>query len=236
RLARSYGNAVALTSTNPATSLIYQKITDTSEDCAPPATVRLMPCGGPALSKTDIETIRPWIVGPRSRPSTVGDPHLKTIEGINYDFQSAGEFVLLRDENLEIQVRQTAVTTDTPLGPNAYTGLSSCVSLNTAVAVRVGPHRITYQPNISGQADPKGLKLRIDGKLTQMEGREIVLASGGRIIRTTAPGGIQIEAPGGAAVIVTPAWWDYYQVWYINVDVNHPRATQGVIGAIAPGN
>jgi len=99
RLARSYANAVSRTTTDPVTSLLYQRIIATSENCP----FGLMPCGGPALSKVDIETIRRWIVGPPSRPSTSGDPHIRTVDGVNYDFQSAGEFVLLRDEYLEIR-------------------------------------------------------------------------------------------------------------------------------------
>ncbi|TMH83475.1 MAG: hypothetical protein E6H49_02195 [Betaproteobacteria bacterium] len=233
RLDRSYGIVTsAYITTNPATSFLYQRITATSENCP----FGLMPCGGPPLSKADIETIRRWIVGPPSAPNTRGDPHIKTVDGVNYDFQSAGEFVLLRGQNLEIQARQTAVETDSPLGPNPHTGLTSCVSLNSAVAVRVGAHRITYQPNISGQPDPSGLQLRIDGKLTTMGAQGILLASGGRIIQTTAPGGIQIEAPGGTIVVITPDWWDYYRLWYLNIDASHVRATQGVMGAIGRGN
>src|SRR5262245_20742117 len=236
RLARPYAKAVSLTTSNPTTSLLYQKITETTEACSPPSAIGLMPCGGPPLSKVDIETIRRWIVGPPSRPSTVGDPHIRTVDGINYDFQSAGEFVLLRDEGLEIQARQSPVATEAPLPPHPYTGLASCVSLNTAVAVRVGAQRITYQPNVSGKPDPEGLQLRIDGKLTTLSVQGIALGSGGRIIRTRAPGGIQIEAPGGTAIVVTPAWWDHYQLWYMNIDVQHPRATQGVMGTIPRDN
>ena len=41
-----------------------------------------------------------------------GDPHITTIGGIHYDFQSAGEFVALRDGNgMEIQTRQTPIAT-----------------------------------------------------------------------------------------------------------------------------
>lgn len=84
--------------------------------------------------------------------------------------------------------------------------------------------------------DPSGLQLRIDGKLTKLDAWEILLASGGRIVGTTAPGGIQIEAPGGTVVVITPGWWDYYQLWYMNIDARNARATEGVMGAIAPGN
>jgi Divergent InlB B-repeat domain/Cytochrome C oxidase, cbb3-type, subunit III len=230
RLARSYEKATAVTTTDPVTSSLYQRITQTTEECP----YGLMPCGGPKLSQADIETIRRWIVG--SRPSTAGDPHIRTVDGINYDFQSAGEFVLLRDEYLEIQARQTAVETDTRLGPNPHTGLTSCVSVNSAVAMRIGSNRITYQPNLSDRPDPNGLQLRIDGKLMKMSAEGIPLTSGGRIIPTTAPGGIQVEAPGGTVIVITPGWWDYYQLWYLNIDARNVRATLGLMGAIAPGN
>lgn len=231
RLTPSHTTAASLTSVDPATSYLFRRITQGNEDCPD----GIMPCGGPPLSKTDVETIRRWIVG--STPNTAGDPHIKTVDGTHYDFQSAGEFVLLRGENLEIQVRQGPVETETPLGPNPHTGLSSCVSLNTAAAIRVGRHRITYQPNLSGVPDASGLQLRVDGKLLKKGvSRGLILPSGGRILPTTAPGGIQIEIPGGTDIVITPAFWVERQVWYMNIDVRHARATEGIMGAIAPGN
>ena len=230
RLDRPHGIASTFVTADPNTSYLYQRITSNTENCP----FGLMPCGGPPLSKTDIETIRRWIVG--GAPNTRGDPHIKTVDNVNYDFQSAGEFVLLRGQGLEIQARQTAVETDGPLGPNGHTGLVSCPTLNSAVAVRVGPHRITYQPNLNGRPDPDGLQLRIDGNLATMTAQGITLPTGGRIIQTTAPGGIQIEAPGGTVIVLTPGWWDHYQVWYFNIDVRNARATDGIMGAIAPGS
>jgi len=230
RLARSHARATSYVTADPLTSTLYLRITDTSEDCP----FGLMPCGGPSLSKTDVETIRRWIEG--GSPSTAGDPHIKTIDGVNYDFQAAGEFVLLRGENLEIQARQTAVATNSPLGPNAHTGLTSCVSVNGAIAVRIGPHRITYQPAPGNQSSPGVLELRIDGQLTSLPAPEILLPSGGRIVRTSASGGIQIEAPGGTVVVITPGWWSYYEIWYFNLNVRHARAIHGVMGALAPGS
>lgn len=272
RMTRSYNRAMSYTSmpagpmgTDVTNSFLFQRITDAGrlahpydpdepynmsdpDDPADPDVLDercpdgLMPCGGPPLSWTDIETIRRWIIG--GRPYTEGDPHIRTVDGVSYDFQSAGEFVLLRDENLEIQTRQTAVTTAGPLAANAHTGLSSCVSVNTAVALRVGSHRVSYQPNIRPSREPNvsaapganGLVLRIDGKPTEMGGEAIPLPSGGRIVRTSAPGGIQVFYPGGTVVVITPAWWAHHQIWYMNIDVRHSRATEGVMGAIAPGN
>ncbi|MBC7875372.1 MAG: hypothetical protein H7Y01_15335 [Ferruginibacter sp.] len=193
-----------------------------------------MPCGGPSLCKTDIETIRRWIRG--GNPSSDGDPHIKTVDGVRYDFQAAGEFVLLRGENLEIQARHTAVETNAPLGPNAHTGLTSCVSLNTAFAMQVGKHRITYEPNINGKPDPSGLQLRVDSNLVQLGTQGISLVRDGRIMPTSAPGGVQIEASGGTVIVITPGWWEHYQVWYLNIDTRRVRATEGLMGTIAPGN
>jgi hypothetical protein len=78
--------------------------------------------------------------------SDTGDPHLLTVDGKRYDFKAAGEFILLRDrDGMEIQVRQTPAQTPPPV-TDSYSGLTACVSLNTAVAARVGSHRIAFQP------------------------------------------------------------------------------------------
>lgn len=229
RLQRSYDRATFYTN-GTLSSTLYQRIIDTSEACPN----GMMPCGGPALSKTDIETIKRWILG--STPYTHGDPHLKTIEGIRYDFQADGEFTLLRGQGVELQARQTAIETDYPLGPNAYTGLTTCVSLNTAVAVRIGQDRITYQPNLNGIPDPTGMQLRINGQLVVLGNQNIPLLSGGRIVPTLAPGGLQIEMPGGSVIVVTPGWWNHYQVWYLNIDARRMRTPEGLMGAIPPGS
>lgn len=240
RLDRSYGNAAPFMTTDPMTSRIYVRATNGGTLAHPydPSTTNescpfgVMPCGGPPLSKTDINTIRRWIEG--GQPRTEGDPHLRTVGGVHYDFQAAGEFVLLRGEGFELQARHTPVSTDTPLGPDGHTGLTSCVSVNSAVAMRVGRHRVTYQPQGVGRHNPEGLELRIDGRLQRLVAGEILLPSGGRIVRTPAAGGIRVEAPGGTAVTITPGWWDHYQIWYLNVDTNNVRATEGLMGLIAP--
>lgn len=179
-----------------------------------------------------------------------GDPHITTVDGINYDFQSAGEFAALRGDGLEVQTRQTPVATTPAIPPNAYTGLSSCVSIYTAVAARVGPHRVTYQPNISGVPDPSGLQLRVDGVLTTLGPEGIDLDSGpiitaptpgavikqpsaGRIVKSPTGGGMEIHYLDGTKLVVTPAWWDAQQKWYLNVNVYETTATEGIMGMIA---
>lgn len=229
RLKRSADFAISLVTSDPATSYLYQRITDTSEACP----FGMMPCGGPALPTADQETIRRWIVG--GAPLTIGDPHITTVNGRNFDFQSSGEFVLLKGINEEIQVRQTPFGAAVPItDPN--TGIAACPSLNTAVALNVNGQRITYQPNLSGEPDPKGMQLRIEGKLMSLTSSGINLPQGGRIVRTPAAGGVQVEFPGGSAVVITPYFWDYYQVWHLAVEVRNARSTAGVMGSVAPGN
>jgi hypothetical protein len=165
--------------------------------------------------------------------SQEGDPHLKTVDGVPYDFQGAGEYVSLIDgDQMEIQTRQTPVPTASVVGPNPRTGLTTCVSLNTAVAARVGKHRVTYEPNLSGVPDPSGLQLRVDGKLTTLAPNGLDLGDGGRIAKTGVPGGIEVDFPDESVLLITPSWWPSQSTWYLNVDASRTSAMQGLLGAV----
>lgn len=190
-----------------------------------------------------------------------GDPHLITVDGVHYDFQSAGEFTALRsnaqgtgqgttgkgtdgrpsvlalaargEEELEIQTRQTPVATTVLPGANDYTGLRTCVSLYTAVAARVGKYRVTYQPNISGVPDPSGMQLRVDGVLTNLGPTGINLGSDGRIVQSwTGNGAIEIDYSDGTQLVVVPAYWADQKKWYLNVNVYGAKATEGTFGKL----
>jgi lysyl endopeptidase len=110
------------------------------------------------------------------------------------------------------------------------------VSLNTAVAARVGKHRVSYEPNLSGVPDPSGLQLRVDGVLKTLGSTAIGLGGGGRIAQTSAPGGIEVDFPDDTALFVTPGWWASQSKWYLNVDVAHTPALAGVLGVIPQGS
>lgn len=164
-----------------------------------------------------------------------GDPHITTANGDHYDFQGAGEFISLRDpDGLEIQTRQAPIATTFNPPADAHDGLATCVSLNTAVAARVGRHRVTYEPNLSGQPDPSGMQLRVDGTLTTLGPAGIDLGDGGLVMQTAAPGGLAIQFSDASVLFVTPTWWISQSKWYLNVDVVRPPAVDGVSGG--PGS
>jgi len=166
-----------------------------------------------------------------------GDPHITTVGGVRYDFQGAGEYVSLRDyDGLEIQTRQTPIATTFNPGPDAHDGLATCVSLNTAVAARVGRHRISYQPNISGVPDPSGLQLRVDGTLQTLPANGIDLGNGGRVLKGPSGNGIQVDFPDGTALMVTPNWWPSQSKWYLNVDAFNTPAILGIMGPMSHGS
>lgn len=190
---------------------------------------------GSAAGSAEVVAFQNWCAAaPTAGPSDRSDPHLTTTNGINYDFQAGGEFTALRnsDTRFELQTRQTPVSTvATPLA-NAYTGLASCVSLNTAVAARIGKHRISFQPR-PGEAPRTGqLELRVNGNLAALPPRGLDLGEGSRIARTATGGGLDITAADGTHLIVTPNLWAAQNVWYLNVEVLGTAAREGTMGHI----
>jgi len=172
-------------------------------------------------------------VGAPDDGSDSGDVHLRTVDGTRYDFQSVGEFILLRDyDGIEIQTRQSPVVTANPI-TDAYSGLTACVSLNTAVAVRVAGHAIAYQ-----QAGEQGqLRLYLDGKPISLPDNGLNL-KGNHISYFDAEGGngLRIDYAHGPVVQITPRFWTSHQIWYMNVNVSHTLAEHGLMGRISRPN
>jgi hypothetical protein len=164
-----------------------------------------------------------------------GDPHIHAVSGENYDFQSAGEFTLLRDGDMEIQARQTPVPSAPPI-PNAHTGLTSCVSVNTAIAARVSGHRVTYQPSLTGKASPEGMEVRVDGNLVDLDAVQSVPLGGGARVARASGGGIEIDFADGTTLLAVPGWWGWQNVWYVNVNILNTPATEGIMGFIPSGS
>lgn len=127
-------------------------------------------------------------------------------------------------------------TTTSFIGPDPYDGVATCVSLNTGVAAKVGAHRITYGPNLSGGSNAAGPELRVDGVVRTVTPAGLNLSGGGRIAPGPSNNGIQIDFPDGTALIVSTWWWADQNLWVFNVDVFHTPASRGLMGALAPNS
>ena len=195
-----------------------------------------MPPGSPgsAVGTTEMDDFLDWCgEDPTAGPSNRGDPHLKTVNGVSYDFQAAGEFTSLRSSSsgFELQTRQTAVTTTFNPGPNAYTGLSSCASLNTAAAVRLGEHRVSVQPSVHGfDCHRQKIVLYLDGEETTVPSSGIDLGDGNRIANIA--NGYEIRASDGTRVLITDHFWTSQGYSYLNIEVLDTPAREGTMGTI----
>jgi len=84
---------------------------------------------GPAISFT--ESSAGGATSNCAGATAVGDPHLATFNGLFYDFQAQGEFILAQAPNFVVQTRQVS---GAPTWPNA--------AVNHAVATQMGKDRI----------------------------------------------------------------------------------------------
>ena len=144
-----------------------------------------------------------------------GDPHMLTVNLYRYDFQAAGEFTLLRskDGSLEIQARQEPW------------GTAKSVATNTAIAAKVGSHRVAIY------SGAKTLTAKVDGKTVDLTS-PMDLGGGGRI--STYTNGFEIDFPDG-----TKMWTLAVPPWGINAQIS-PSATLrasgvGLLGPVVPG-
>jgi hypothetical protein len=145
-----------------------------------------------------------------------GDPHLLSVNGVRYDFQAAGEFTLLRsaDGSVDIQARQE---------PFVDTG---DVSTNTAIAAKVGSHRVGVY------AVSDGLQARVDGAVVDLGSGPMDLGGGASISNYSSGSthGFEIVFPDG-----TKMWTLSVAAWGINAQIR-PSASLKVngVGLLGP--
>jgi hypothetical protein len=129
--------------------------------------------------------------------STIGDTHLRTFNGLFYDFQAAGDFTLAEvDPGFSVQTRQVS---GAPTWPNA--------TVNKAVAARIGKTRVAVCLAPPGRDQTP--RVHVDGKLTPVDdGKTLELPDGigisrqGNVYQITSEGGDSVRAT------VNPTWID----------------------------
>lgn len=171
-----------------------------------------------------------------------GDPHLTTVDGTRYDFQSAGEFTALREDGFEVQTRQSPVPTAGP-SKGEYTGITHCVAIYTAVAAKLGSSRVTVQPSPGAEPDPKSMQVRVNGEILKLGDIPHVLHAGGGEegaidgTITKHPDGVyEITDAFGTQLVVTSDYWNARRAWYLNVSIYGTSAREGTMGALAKGS
>ncbi len=151
-----------------------------------------------------------------------GDPHLRTINRYRYDFQGAGEFVLLRntDSSIEIQAREEPYTSASATSP------FRAVSVNSAIAASDNGHRVSVY------ATPDGLVAHVDGQ--QVDPAAAPDLGTGASVKPVS-GGMEIDFPDGSIL-----WTLSVGTWGINAVVQPSDALRssgmGLLGPITPGN
>jgi len=121
----------------------------------------------PALSEPSIE-----FTETNSTPTTascshsIGDTHLQTLDGLLYDFQAAGDFVLAQaDPDFVVQTRQVSGAPSWPLA-----------DINHAVATQMGKSRVAICVLPT--------RLFVDGKLDDLgDGKTLSLPGGVKVYR-----------------------------------------------------
>jgi hypothetical protein len=137
---------------------------------------------------------------------TTGDPHLLTYDRKRYDFQAAGEFVLTKSAEYQIQVRQQPWSN------------SRTVALNTAVAMAMGSDKLEIRRT------EKGMALLVGG-----QPKELKSAKFGPFDLKAVADEVEIEFTKGPKVFVSPIG-----VWGLDIsidpDLDHVAKLEGLLG------
>jgi hypothetical protein len=152
---------------------------------------------------------------PRPGPGEAqGDPHLKTFDGVRFDFQQLGEYTLVRStkDDFVVQVRQVPVPK------------SRAVSVNQAMATRIGGQRVMVS------LEDRAAVLRVDGAV--VTGDPPVLKSGSLTTALTSYGVTYVfEWPDGTVVRA-----EQLGGYTINVRVTPSDARRGTLEGLLGKN
>lgn len=148
--------------------------------------------------------------------ATVGDTHLATFNGLFYDFQASGDFVLAQvDPDFVVQTRQVS---GAPTWPDT--------SVNNAVATRMGKTQVAICLAPAGR---EPVRLNVDGKPTDLGDGKLLSLPDGVVVRRRGNVYVITGESGDSVHAEVNAGW-------INVTVGLGRWPVKVRGLIANAN
>lgn len=115
---------------------------------------------------------------------TVGDTHITTFDGLYYDFQASGEFLLAQDgPDFIVQARQAS---GAPTWPNADVNKAIATKMgSTVVAVYIEPTRLVIDGSSTALADGKSILLPTGVQVTRQGNVYTISSESGDRVRAT---------------------------------------------------
>ncbi len=139
--------------------------------------------------------------------SANGDVHLTTFDGLRYDFQATGQFVLAESTNaadpFQVQVQETAW--------NNFT------SVTTKVAVEVGDNILTFKQDGS---------VYLNGVLDSSDASDL---TGGKLVRLS-PDAEEVQWDGGEDLFVSKSRNGFINLVMTLPDTDGANSVQGLLG------
>ncbi len=116
----------------------------------------------------------------------VGDTHLQTFNGLFYDFQASGDFLLAQTTDFAVQTRQVS---GAPTWPNASINQAVATKMgNTRVALCTAPERLVVDGNPTVLADGQTLSLPSGVDLYRTGNVYLVIDQSGNSMRAVMNG------------------------------------------------